>query len=417
MRFTFTDEANMDSTDFPHIRPGLTHLLRRFDSCVPDQNTRNYFRLYLTGLISPLPRKNCEAIALQAKVPVRSVQWFLAKQNWDHQRMRNKLQKIIAKEHAGTHSVGIIDETSFVKSGTKTPGVQRQYCGAVGKKENCIVTVHLAYAQANFHTLVDQDLFLPESWDQDRERCRAAGIPDEVVYRPKWQIALEQYDRATKNGIVFEWITFDEGYGGKPEFLRQLDSRNQMFIGEVPCSFCAWTKPPRTTMKTEKQGRKRIKPRLVKGERGTIEVQSMMKCSPALRDQSWTKYQVKECGKGMMTWKIKECPIFIRTERHGVPMGKPFRLIVARNVMKEDDEEIKYFVSNAPAEVSLDDLLLAAFSRWRVERSFQDTKQKLGLGDYEGRCYTGLIRHLLLCALAYYFLQSQWLALSKKTKS
>src|SRR5215469_10921810 len=187
-----------------------------------------------------------------------------------------------------------------------------------------------------------------------------------------------------------------------------------MYIGEVPSSFCAWTKLPRTTMKSGKQGRKRTKPRLVKGERGTIEVRNMLKYSPALRDQPWTKFQIKECDKGIMIWEVKECTIWIRSERLGVPLCKPLRLIVARNVMNEDEEEIKYFVSNAPAEVPLDNLLLAAFSRWRVERSFQDTKQKLGLGDYEGRCYTGLIRHLLLCSLAYYFLQCQWLALSKK---
>ena len=134
----------MEFPVFSVFRPALSQLLRRFSSCVPDQNTRNYFCIYLTGLISPLPRKNCEAIALQAGVPVRSVQWFLAKQTWDHDKIRTKLQKIIAKEHASEHSIGIIDETSFVKAGTKTPGVQRQYCGTVGKKENCIVTVHFA---------------------------------------------------------------------------------------------------------------------------------------------------------------------------------------------------------------------------------------------------------------------------------
>ncbi len=274
-------------------------------------------------------------------------------------------------------------------------------------------TVHLAYAVDDFHALVDQDLFLPESWATDRERCRAAGIPDEVVYRPKWQIALEQYDRATKNGIEFEWLTFDEGYGGKPEFLRQLNTRNQLFIGEVPCVFCAWPRRPRTTLKSGKRGRKRIKARLVKGETGTIEVQNMLKYSPVLRDQEWVKYRIKDSDKGPVIWEVKECMIFIRSER---PMEKPFRLVVARNVMNEEEEEIKYFVSNAPSEAAIDDLLLAAFSRWRVERSFQDTKQKLGLGDYEGRNYTGLIRHLLLCSLAYYFLQTQWLELSKKRK-
>jgi SRSO17 transposase len=272
----------MNKKDFSQIRIAQARLFRCFDSCFPDKNTRNYLRLYTNGLMSNLPSKNCEAIALQAKEPVRSVQWFLAKQQWDHPKMRDKFQKIIAKKHAPIKdktepSVGIIDETSFVKKGEKTPGVQRQYCGSRGKKENCIVTVHLAYAVDNFHTLIDQDLFLPDSWDQDRERCRAADIPDDVVYRPKWQIALEQYDRATNNGIVFDWITFDEYYGSKPEFLRQLDVRNQLFIGEVSCAFCAWTNKPKTTMKPGKQGRKRKKPRLVKGERGTIEVQNMLK--------------------------------------------------------------------------------------------------------------------------------------------
>lgn len=405
----------MDQFDIDGIRTELRRFLRRFQSCSADKRTRNYFRLYVSGLISNLPRKNCEAIALQAGVPVRSVQWFLAGQRWDDERMRNKIQRIVAKEHAGKHSIGIIDETSFVKKGDKTPGVQRQYCGTVGKQENCIVTVHMTYAVDNFHTLIDQDLFLPESWSEDRDRCRAAGIPDDVVYRPKWEIALEQYDRATKNGIAFEYVTFDEGYGGKPEFLRRLDARGQLFIGEVPCAFYAWTHLPKTTLKSGKHGRKRIKPRLVKGQRGAIEVKNMLKYSPVLRDQPWTKYCVKESDKGPVIWEIKECEIFIRSERLGIPTEKPLRLIVAKNVMNEKQEEIKYFVSNAPADVPLDDLLLAAFSRWRVERSFQDTKQKLGLGHYEGRNYTGLIRHLLLCSLAYCFMQTQWLELSKKT--
>ena len=403
----------MDIFDIAGIRSKLIQFLKRFQSCSADERTRDYFRLYVSGLISNLSRKNCEAIALSAGVPVRSVQWFLSGQVWDHERMRNKLHTIIAKQHAGKHTVGIIDETSVVKKGDKTPGVQRQYCGTAGKQENCIVTVHLAYAIDDFHALIDQDLFFPEAWDQDRERCREAKIPDDVVYRPKWQIALEQYDRATENGIVFEYLTFDEAYGGKPEFLRQLDGREQLFIGEVPCAFYAWSRLPKTTMKSQKQGRKRTKPRLIKGQSGTIEVKNMLKYSPVLRDQPWVKYRIKDNTKGPVIWEIKECEIFIRKMEHGAPWDKPLRLIVARNVMNEKEEEIKFFVSNASMDVPLDDLLLTAFRRWRVERSFQDTKQKLGLDHYEGRNYQGLIRHLLLCSLTYYFLQTQCLA--KKT--
>jgi SRSO17 transposase len=149
----------MDVFDIAAIRTRLRLFLRRFRSCAADKRARDYFRLYTTGLISHLPRKNCEAIALQAGVPVRSVQWFLSGQVWDHEQMRNKLQKIIAQKHAGNHSIGIIDDTSVVKKGVHTPGVQRQYCGTIGKRENCIVTIHLAYAQGDFHTLMDQDLF------------------------------------------------------------------------------------------------------------------------------------------------------------------------------------------------------------------------------------------------------------------
>ena len=307
----------MDSTDIAKFRADLTRLIRRFDSCAPDKNTRNYFRIYTAGLVSHLPRKNCEAIALQANMPVRSVQWFLSKQGWDHQKMHNKLQKIIAKAHAGKHSIGVIDETSFVKKGEKTPGVQRQYCGTVGKQENCIVTVHLAYAIDDFHTLIDQDLFLPEAWDQDRERCREAGIPDDIVYRPQWQIALDQCDCAANNGIVFEWLTFDEGYGGKPEFLRQLNARNPLFIGEVPSTFFAWTKLPRTTQKSAKHGRKRIKKRLVKGEAPPMEVRKMLKSSPVLRDLPWVKYGIKETDKGPIVWEVKECTISSRVRKTG----------------------------------------------------------------------------------------------------
>jgi SRSO17 transposase len=143
----------------------------------------------------------------------------------------------------------------------------------------------------------------------------------------------------------------------------------------------------------------------------------MLKYSSVLRDQPWTKHHLKESDKGSVIWEIKECAIFVRRTPRGVPWSKPLRLIVARNVMNEREGESKYFVSNAPAEIPLDNLLLAAFSRWRVERSLQDTKQKLGLDHYEGRNYQGLIRHLLLCSVTYYFLQAQWLELSKKTAS
>src|SRR5207245_10348287 len=137
------------------------------------------------------------------------------------------------------------DETGCPKKGDKTPGVQRQYCGATGKIENCVVTVHLGYAVADFHCLLSSALYLPESWANDRERCQAAGIPDEVVYRPKWQIALDQVDRALAQGLCLDWLTLDEGYGKSPGFVCGLDERQLRFVGEVPKSFSCVAAPPR----------------------------------------------------------------------------------------------------------------------------------------------------------------------------
>ena len=130
---------------------------------------------------------------------------------------------LTAADELGT--IGVIDETSTAKKGTKTPGVHRQYCGSRGKLENCIVTVHLGIVRGRFKTLIDAALFLPKAWSEDRDRCRKAKIPEDVVYRSKWCIALEQLTRATANGLKFDWLTFDEYYGGKPGFLEELEAQ------------------------------------------------------------------------------------------------------------------------------------------------------------------------------------------------
>ena len=148
--------------------------------------------------MSSLQDKSVEPIALKAGVAPRTLQEFLSQLKWDQDKLRDRLQDIVRTEHAGRHAIGIFDETSYVKKGDKTPGVKRQWCGAVGKEENCMVTVHLGYACGEFHCLLDGELFLPEDWSADRQRCREAGIPEAITYRPKWQIALELLDRAVR---------------------------------------------------------------------------------------------------------------------------------------------------------------------------------------------------------------------------
>jgi SRSO17 transposase len=229
----------MDAHDFRRLETEFTAFLDRFGDCFNRKDTRAHLGVYVRGQLSDLPEKSVEPIALEAGVAPRTLQEFLSQHRWGEDSLRDRVQHIVATDHAGPHSIGIVDETSDVKKGDKTPGVQKQWSGRLGKTENCIVTVHLGFARGDFHCLLDGELYLPESWDGDRDRCREAGIPDSVVYRPKWQIGLELHQRAVANGLVFEWITFDEGYGSKPEFMRELSNRGQMYVGEVPRSFAA----------------------------------------------------------------------------------------------------------------------------------------------------------------------------------
>jgi len=393
----------MDADQIRRLKPELTRYLDQFYDCFARRDTRAHFPVYVEGQLSELPGKSCEPMALAAGVAPRTLQEFLSQHRWDEDALRRRLHEIVTRDHAGPHSIGLIDETSDVKKGDKTPGVQRQWCGTVGKQENCIVTVHLGYARTDFHCLVDGELYLPESWSEDRQRCRAAGIPDEMVYRSKWQIALELVDRARQHGVVFEWLTFDEGYGGKPLFLQGLDSRGQRFVAEVPVTFSCWSERPSVTERPYRRGgrgRPRKTPRLRAGSPSPCGVKELVERWPTLCDQDWTRYYVKDGEKGPLVWDVKQTRVTMKND-DGLP-GIELHLVVARNAL--DHDEVKFFVANAPPETSIETLLLVAFSRWRVERCFRDQKQEIGLDQWEGRHYVGLKRHLILSCVSSLFL-------------
>lgn len=391
----------MDAQEIRRLKPELTRYLDRFAGCFSRKDTRAHLPVYVGGQLSDLPRKSVEPIALAAGRPVRTLQEFLSQLCWDEDAVRRCLQEMVAKEHADQHSIGVIDETSDVKKGSKTPGVQRQWCGSAGKTENCIVTVHLAYAAGDFHCLLDGELFLPESWGADRDRCREAGIPEEMTYRPKWKIALEQYDRARSHGVCFQWLTFDEGYGAKGPFLRALDERGQKYVAEVPVFMTGWLSEPKvTSRRRQRTGRPCNIPRLTKDSPRPQRIDELLTAHPTLRDQPWERYRVKDGEKGPMVWEVKHA-MLIRPNKNRLPAER-VHLLVARNVL--DEKEVKFFLSNAPQETPVATLLLVAFSRWRVERCFQDQKQDLGLDAWEGRRYLGLKRHLILSSVSYLFL-------------
>lgn len=391
----------MDAETIRQLQPDLDSFLKRFAHCASREVGR-HVTTYVEGQLSDLERKNAERIAWHAGEVPRTLQEFLASHEWDHEGMRKELQQIVATEHRDGVSIGIIDETSFPKKGPKTPGVQRQHCGAVGKQDNCVVTVHLSYAVNDFHCLLDGELFLPESWSNDRVRCREAKIPDDMTYRPKSEIALELYDRARGNGLRFDWLTFDEWYASKPAYLDKLVSHNQKFIGEIHRGHRVWLTCPRTTSRPyRRKGRKGKKaPRLVSGSPKSKAVGDCVETSRVFKDQPWQKWKVKDTQKGPKIVEVKHAVVYPQAS-NGLP-DKPHHLLVVRDVMHL--EEIKYFLGFAPVNCSVGTLLKVAFSRWRVERCFEDDKSYIGLDHYEGRRYPGLLRHLILSAVSLLFL-------------
>jgi SRSO17 transposase len=365
----------MTEHEIAGLGPAFADYLGRYRGCFLQKRTAAHFDTYCRGLLSDLPRKSVEPIALEAGTAVRTLQEFLVTARWDHEQARGLLQRHLAEVVATVPAdplgtVGVLDETSCQKWGDQTPGVQRQYLGCLGKIDNGIVTVHVGVAKGCFQALLDAELYLPQSWDTDRPRCRAAGIPDEVRYRPKWRIALDQLIRLSGQGITFDWLVFDEGYGAAVPLLRAFNLVGQRFVAEAPVSFAVADRPDGPTRRADQR-------------------------LPAAKAKKGRRYRLAHQTVADSVWRASAVLVWVA--------GRPHLLIVAIN---EATAEVKYFLSNATAE-PLTRLLAVAFRRWTVEHGFRVGKQEAGLMHYEGRDYTGLIRHLIVALVVLGFVATQ----------
>ncbi len=390
----------MDIRELKRLRRKLDTFARRFDDCIKTRPSREHMRTYLNGQLGSLKRKSIEPIALEAGVPVRTLQEFLSIHRWDEDAVARRVREIVMRDHVDPNAIGVIDETSFVKKGLKTAGVQRQYCGHTGKVENCVVTVHLGYVTPDFHTLIDGDLYLPEgSWAQDPDRCREARIPDDVIYRPKGQIALDLLKRSFEDGVQLRWITADEFYGRSKEFRDTVSDWGINYVVEIPSNLSGWSRmpriePPGTVLPS---GRRSRTPHVAAGEKAARAVSKLWKRG----GPSWQTYRIKDTQKGPEVWHIRETGFY--PNDGGMP-GREGRLIIAEHALSG---EVKYFLSDAAPDVPLKTLLYVAFSRWHIERLFEDGKGEVGFDHFEVRNYKSLLRHLVLTNLSLYFLCEQ----------
>ena len=397
----------MDAKEIAGLGSELVYFLAGFNDCFGRSEPREHLRTYVSGQLSDLPRKSVEPMALSADVPPRTLQRFLESIEWDEVRLRDKLQHVVARDHADSHAIGIIDETGHPKKGRHTAGVKRQWCGHTGKVDNCVVSVHAGYVVGGFQCLLDSDVYLPREWADDPPRRRAAHIPDDVVFRTKQEIAFDQIGRCLGNGIRVAAWTFDEFYGRDGGFLDGLDSLGQTYVAEVPSNFTGWVRAPRvllrpTAWELDQPGKHRRFPRLATTASPPSEVRHLLHHSKVFTKQKWRRFHIRDGQKGPIVWEVKHAD-FHRKHADGLP-GATHTLIIARNAL--DHDEVKYFVANVAAGSDIEKLtwlLHVAFSRFPIEHTFKQAKNELGMDHFEVRGWRSIHRHMYITQLSHLF--------------
>lgn len=391
----------MTTHDIRALEPSARRRLDQFRDCFKKAPVFDYLVSYSLGLLAAFERKSIEPIALWIGVAVRTLQLFLSQFAWDHARIESRLRRMIVDEYGSENAIGVIDASAHAKQGDKTPGVQRQWCGESGKIDNCVVGQHLIYTNNDpknpFTACVASDLYLPESWIEDLDRREESHIPEDAVFRTKWEIAADQVEACITDGVRFAWITCDEEYTSVPEFIYHMDCCGQRVIGEVRANFRCWTKRPAC--------------RSFQGPHASKRVDNICRFSPAFREQPWQRVHVKNTTRGDCVWEVKTTRVHLvakDAKGRACPTDRPYWLIVARN---PETGEIKYFISNASENTPIEKMLRVAFGRWHVEKWFERAKQQCGFGAFEVRTYRSLIRHWLCSRIGMYILAAETMRL------
>lgn len=380
----------MDVQELRSIRKKLDEYMLLYSDCIKTAPSRRHMATYVRGQISDLERKSIEPMALEAGVPVRTLQEFIDLRRWAEDAVGTRVQHLVRDRHEDKNAIGPIDETSFHKQGKKTVGVKRQYCGATGKIDNCVVSVHLGYVSGDFHTLIGADLYLPEVWLNDKDRRCEAGIPDSVRFRTKPQIAVDLLRRAGDNGVRLKYVPADEEYGRSAEFRREVAQMGLIYVVEIPTTTTGWLQRPPVM-------HQRVRTVLAPGAPASRSVEEIGK----REGRPEQAFHIKDTGNGAVVWRAKAMQFFPWEDKLS---GEECWLIIANNVL---ENETKYFLSNASTDTPVETLLHVAFSRSSIERLFEESKGEVGMDHFEVRRYIALKRHLVFSMVSMLFLAEQ----------
>jgi SRSO17 transposase len=340
-----------------------TRIAPRFRRVEP----RRRARAYLRGLLAPLERKNGWHLAEAAgDASPDGMQDFLARMRWDADGVRDDLRAYVVEHLGDARAVLVLDETGFLKKGTKSCGVQRQYSGTAGRIENCQIGVFLAYAGARGHALIDRALYLPESWAGDLARRRAAGVPEAVTFATKPQLGLMMLERAWAAGVPGAWVVGDSVYGGDSRLRRACERRPFGYVLAV-----------------------------TSGQR--LGLKPVADWADELPAAAWQRLSAGEGAKGPRRYDWAYVPY-----RGPAPPGWRKGLLIRRKIGTPGDRT--FYLTFAPPGIDLAALVRIAGTRWAVEACFEAAKQEVGLDEYEVRSWTGWHRHITLAMLAHAYL-------------
>lgn len=373
---------------------------------------------YCTGLMLPLPRKSIEPIAarldpLHASAKHQSLHHFVAKAQWsDNELLRRVAQRVVPLMDFAAGGWWIIDDTGFPKKGKHSVGVTRQYCGVLGKQDNCQVAVSVSLACSEGSLPVAWQLYLPHAWAEDDARRAKAGIPEDIKFATKPQIALQQIQELLLEGAPRHCVLADAGYGIDYAFRQGLSDQGLAYVVGITSAMVVW--PPGLQPLPPKpysgMGRPPVRPRRTT-KRQPVNVKTLALGLPnsAFQNISW-----REGSNEPLTGRFAA----LRVRCAGGNVGRA-RLLPEQWLLIEwpidQGEPEKYYLSTLPEATALNDLVCAAHMRWRIERDYQDLKQDVGLGHYEGRGWRGLHHHATLSIAAYGFLMAQRLKTGTET--
>ncbi len=391
----------MDAGELERVYATFVNFHARFAPHFGRREARERSEQYLRGLlVQRNERRSAENLA--EAIPgatARTLQMFVSDSTWSSTSVVNELQAYVGERLAEPEATFIVDETGFAKQGKKSVGVARQYSGTLGKVDNCQIGVFLTYASRRGHATVDARLFLPEVWTQDPERCRAAGVPEEVGYRTKPELAIALLEHACQQGhLPGRWVAADEVYGNSPAFRDGVAALDLWYVADVACDLPVFAQEAHTHVPPYSgRGRRPAKPRLVPGAAPARPVHALAQALPA---SAWQEIEVAEGAQGPRRYRFARLRVW--ESREGLP-GHESWLLLRTNC---EGEEPRYALSNAPAEVPLRRLAQVQTTRWRIETEFETLKGEVGLDEYEVRGWRGWHHHVVLALLAGAFLLS-----------